>query len=343
MCTVQRTVRGRGDRTETLPMPALARALRPLCLLVALFTTTPALAEGGTAVFPPLATNLEPGPAQALGQLLANEYARASGGPVVLPTQAGAAVQPGMSLAAAAGALGVEEYLDTTAIGLGKGMLVTSTRHRRDGTPVYSAQMRAQSVEDLPEVSARLAQALHQQVPPEKTRTLSTVTQRETRTPARVAAEQVVGFKTFLSRPLGADFEPLTGLGFNSRFEQERYFLEFGFGMLIPADGSESRQGYGGLTSEFGANYYLATADVSPYVGAGLSPRLIFSEGMGSPANLSAWGQLGVMFLRTHATRLYTDLRVTQNLLPVNREGEDAFTNDARYPTELSIGIGIGW
>ncbi len=323
-------------------MPAPARALRPLCLVVALFAATPALA-GTTAVFPPLATNLDPGPAAALGQLLANEYARASGQSVVLPAQAGAAVQPGMSLAAAAAALGVDEYLDTNAIGLERGLLVTTTRHRRDGTPVYSAQMRAQSVEDLPEVSARLAQALHQQVPPEKTRTLSTITQREARTPARVAAEQVVGFKTFLAYPLGASFEPLTGLGFNSRFEQEQYFLEFGFGMLIPADGSEGRQGYGGLTSEFGANYYLASANVSPYVGAGLSPRLIFTESMGSPANLAAWGQLGVMFLRTHSTRLYTDLRLTQNLLPVNREAEDGFSSDATYPTELSIGIGIGW
>jgi hypothetical protein len=223
-------------------MFAPSRAPRALCLVLALLAAAPALA-GSTAVFPPQATNLDPGPAQALGQLLASEYARASGQAVVLPAPAGAAVQPGMSLAAAAAALGVDEYLDTSAIGLEHGLLVTTTRHRRDGTPVYSAQMRAQSVDDLPEVSARLAQALYRQVPPEQTRTLSTVTQRETRSPARVAAEQVVGFKSYLSRPLGSSFESLVGLGFNSRFEQERYFLEFGFGLLIPSDGSDSRAG----------------------------------------------------------------------------------------------------
>jgi hypothetical protein len=327
-------------------MPAPHRAHRPLCLLVALLATTPALAEGGTAVFPPQATNLEPGPAQALGQLLANEYARASGQPVVLPAQAGAAVQPGMSLAAAADALGVDEYLDTTAIGLGEGMLVTTTRHRRDGSPVYSAQMRAQSWDDLPEVSARLARALHERVPPEKTRTLSTVTQRETRSPARVAAEEVVGFKTFLDRPLGSGFEPILGLGFDARFEQERYFLEFGFGMLISSDSTHSRDGYGGLYSEFGASYYLASANVSPYVGAGLSPRLVWSGGESSPANLAAWGQLGVMFLRTSSTRIYVDLRLTQNLLPLQRDMGDELPgapDDMRYPTEVSLGVGLGW
>lgn len=324
--------------------------LRPITSLLAasflltLLAAAPALAAGGAAVFPPQATNLEPGPAQALGQLLAHAYARASGQPVVLPAQAGAALQPGRSLAAAAAALGVDEYLDTTAIGLSKGLLVTTTRHRRDGTPVYSAQMRAQGMDDLPEVSARLARALHQQVPPEQTRTLDTVTLRETRSPNRVAAEQVLGFKTFLAWPLGARFEPLTGVGFDGRFEQERYFLEFGVGFLVPSDGSDSREGYGGLYSEFGGSYYLASADTSPYVGAGLSPRLLFGAENDSPTNLAAWGQLGVMFLRTSATRLYVDLRLTQNLLAVRREADvPGGASESSYPTELSLGVGLGW
>jgi hypothetical protein len=320
-------------------MHAPHRALRPLCLLLALLAAAPALA-GSTAIFPPQATNLHPGPAQALGQLLANEYGRASGQPVVLPAQAGAAVQPGTSLAAAAAALGADEYLDTTVIGLEWGMLVTATRYRRDGTPVYSAQLRAESAEDLPEVSARLARALYEQKSPEQTRSLDTVTLRETRVPNRVAAQRVVGFKTSAARPLGGTFESLISLGFNGRYELERYFLEFGFGFTVPTDNSESRVGYGGLFSEFGVSYYLSRADIAPYVGGGVSPRLIFGTNIDSPANIGAWGQLGVMFWRTSTTRLYLDLRLTQNLFGLQTEGGNMST---RYPTELGLSLGVGW
>ena len=318
-------------------MNALCRARRPLGLLLALLIATPALAAG-TAVFPPRRTNVEEGPMEALALLLANEYARASGQPVVLPAQAGAAVQPGMSLSAAAEALQVDEYLETSVIGLEEGMLVTTTRNRRDGTPVYSAQMRAESERDLPEVATRLARALFQQVPPERTRTLDTITEREAREPNRLATEKIMGFKTFASAPLGSTFEPLLGVGFDGRLESERFFLEFGAGFVIPTDNSSSRTGYGGLYAEFGANYYLAASNISPYVGAGVSPRLLFGSNIDSPANVAAWGQFGLMFLRTSSTRLYTDLRLTQNVFGLEIEG-----GERRYPTELGIQVGIGW
>lgn len=323
-------------------MPPLSRAAARSCLLWVLFAALPSLAAS-TAVFPPQATNLEPGPALALGQLLANEYARASGQPVVLPAQAGAALQPGMSVAAAASALNVDEYLETSAIGLDRGLLVTTTRYRRDGAPLYSAQMRAQGLDDLPEVAARLARALYQQVPPEQTRTLDTITAREAREPQRVASETVGGFRTFASRPLGATFEPLTGLGIDLRFESGRRFLEFGVGFIAPVDNSPSRIGYGGLYGELGGGYYLSDGDTAPYVGAGVTPRLLFGDSLQSPANLGLWGQAGVMFMRTTSTRLYAELRLTQNLFALSRQEFEAVDAVEYYPTELGVQVGIGW
>ncbi|MBF5046133.1 hypothetical protein FGE12_27205 [Aggregicoccus sp. 17bor-14] len=318
------------------------RASSALFLLLTLLGATPALAAGRTAVFPPRGTNVAEGPLAALGELLADAYGRASGQPVVLPAPAGAAVQPGMSLSAAAGALEADEYLETNVIGLETGMLVTSTRYRRDGAPVYSAQMRAQSAEDLPAVAQRLARALYQRVSPEATRSLDTVTEREARAPNRVASEQVAGFKAFLARPLGATFEPTMGVGFDLRAESGRHFLEFGLGFLVAADNSESRTGYGGLYADFGASYYLTQSEVSPYVGAGLSPRLLLGGELSTVANVAAWGQLGVMFLRTSSTRLYADLRVNQNLLPLRIvTGPDQ--HDSHFPTELGLHVGLGF
>jgi hypothetical protein len=66
--------------------------------------------------------------------------------------------------------------------------------------------------------------------------------------------------------------------------------------------------------------------------------------------NLAAYGQGGVMFFRDASTRLYTDLRVAQNLLPVGFStcgvvsGSYSTCGTRRlYPTEISLNIGLGF
>lgn len=61
----------------------------------------------------------------------------------------------------------------------------------------------------------------------------------------------------------------------------------------------------------------------------------------GSPFNLAPYGQVGLMVDRTSSMRLYADLRVAQNVLPV-RVASLGVPRGA-YPTELSGQIGIGW
>ena len=55
-------------------------------------------------------------------------------------------------------------------------------------------------------------------------------------------------------------------------------------------------------------------------------------------ATASLYGQLGMMLPREASTRFYTDLRVAQYVTPINLDnGWD------RYPTELTLHVGIGW
>src|SRR5690606_15838981 len=103
---------------------------------------------------------------------------------------------------------------------------------------------------------------------------------------------------------------------FDARLEAKSYFLEFGAGVLLPSSSayeSEEQLAYGGVVGEIGASYYLMHTDVSPYVGAGVMPRVLSA----SPANLAVYGQAGFMFFRTSSSRLYAELRVAQNVTPM--------------------------
>jgi hypothetical protein len=79
---------------------------------------------------------------------------------------------------------------------------------------------------------------------------------------------------------------------------------------------------------------------------------LFFSSNDGG-VRAAAYGQIGVMFMRTSSTRLYTEVRASQNLIAMNLGGST--TNVAPtggtvvsstktvYPTELALQVGIGW
>jgi hypothetical protein len=78
-------------------------------------------------------------------------------------------------------------------------------------------------------------------------------------------------------------------------------------------------------------------------------PRLMSS----SVTNLAPYAQGGLMFFRESSTRLYLDLRVAQNVLPVGfnenshyDSATDSYTSTPSlrlYPTELTLHVGVGW
>jgi hypothetical protein len=134
-------------------------------------------------------------------------------------------------------------------------------------------------------------------------------------------------------------------LAFNGRLEGNEYFLEFGGGFMIPAESEElDHRGYGGIFAEFGASYYLTHSEVSPYIGAGVMPRILSSQ----PGNIAAYGQVGAMFFRSSSSRLYVDGRITQNLTTMyfdrnNFEPSSDNASRSALPTELGLNVGVGW
>lgn len=324
------------------------------------------------AVFPVNAVNLDAGSAAAIGEVLARSYARASNQPVLPPSQSASAVQTDNSFSAAAQALGVGEYIEITAVGLGGSdtllierrrdgvgvgnedtkILVQATRREANGQEIYRAEMTARTLNDMDDVCERMALSLFNKKPVAETRSVRNVTRDEAAPENRTFTEKIWGIRTQVLVPLasGQQFEPTAGLTFDWRLESRNYFLEFGFGFFIPTDSSEKAYGYGGLQAEVGGSYYLTEDTVSPYVGAGIQPRIMMASHFDSGINMVPYVQGGVMFARDSSSRIYTDLRVGQNVLPVKRDrpfdwatGERVSNPKTFYPSEISLQVGIGW
>ncbi|MDP3152002.1 MAG: hypothetical protein Q8N23_04995 [Archangium sp.] len=316
-------------------------------LVAALVCSTSALAGEPVAMFIPKAINLEAGQVESFGLVCAGHYARVNESVVISPTQAQAAVGENGSLLEAAKSLEARELVELTLIELssqrGPGrLLISATRRGLDGKEIHSAEFTAGSIDDAPAVCERIALSLTQKLTAKETLNRHNVTAAEARLsgkPHRIGSERVIGVKTGFLGAFSADttVNPLGSIAFNARLEQERFFIEFGVGALIPAVVNASSTSYGGITAEVGASYYLTDGDVSPYLGAGVQPRIVFG---GSVFNLAPYAQAGLMLARQSSTRIYFDLRVAQNVLPVSNGFSMA---SGVYPTELTGAVGIGW
>lgn len=296
-------------------------------------------------------TNLKQGEQDAIGQLVVSAYQSARGDHVLWPSQTEAALEQTGSPSEAAKKLGASEYLHLSAVRLAERIVITATLYDRDGRLMHSAKMTASSLDDVEHAAERLAKALVQRTTTKKTRELETVTRTEGKRPNRTWIEQVTGFKTAFTYPLGygSKIAPMLSIGFNGRFESTNSFLEFGAGFTIPPGGDTYDRSYGGAYGELGANWYLGSASTSPYVGAGVLPRLASS----TITNLAPYAQAGMMFFRESSSRLYADLRVAQNVLPVGFSQTppyDAETgvypaeeHEKLYPTEFSFSLGVGF
>lgn len=299
-------------------------------------------------VLPVDGTNLEPVEEEAVWQLFASAYQAARRDTVLPESRTRAALESTGNYSDAARELGAAEYIYVSAVRLKERIVLSASLFRADGSLLHSAKMTAASLDDVEPAAERLAKALVGRTTPKTTRELETVTKAESKQPTRTWVEKVNGVKAGVTYPLGYGHEiaPMLSFGYNGRFEGASHFLELGAGFTIPAQPEDFELSYGGIYAELGANFYLANSSASPYLGGGVLPRL---AGRGI-TNLAAYVQGGMMFFRESSSRLYADLRVAQNLLPLGFEGEydpvtSDYTNDdlKLYPTEFTLSVGLGF
>lgn len=333
----------------------MKNVLSTLLVLAASLLSIPGAARAADiAFFPVEGTSLRPEDASAIGELLAQSYASVSGQAVLAPSRI-KLLSPNYEQAAKE--IGVAEYVRTDAVAIGQRIVIHSVRHQANGTVVFQSKMTAERIEDMTIVSDRMARALYYRVDDEAVRTRHNVTLNEARPEARRWTEKVIGFKTGLHVPFAkdSDFAPSLSGMFDMRMESDRFFIEFGAGIMISTGEGDSYSGecqyadsidechsnkgkLGGLVSEIGGSYFLTDGDIAPYIGGGLMPRLILSGSEDDVANLAVFGQVGVTLPRDSSTRFYIDARIAQNTLEVS-----LYNGDNKYPTELSLQAGVGW
>jgi hypothetical protein len=302
-------------------------------------------------VFPVRGTNLSEGESAAIGNLIASAYAYRTGKPVLGPDQLGPVLAQTGSERDAAQQLGLAEYISVDAVRLTSRISLLVSLHNRYGSELYRLRTTATSLDDMEVVSERMAAAIERRTDMDYTRGIDSVTGKEARGRNRLFMEKIFGVRMAAILPMAYHLHPQAAVSimFDGRLETNDYFLEFGGGLMLPSELGGPNAGIGGLLAQLGASYYLTHTSVSPYVGAGVSPRVVFGsyDGVGFAAN----AQLGLMFMRASSTRLYVELRVDQNLFALRQDyayysSASESTVHARksvLPTELSVAAGIGW
>ena len=204
-----------------------------------------------------------------------------------------------------------EESLEVLIIGLGETFhtpyLVHFSRKKGDGQVVQS-QLMVETLEEAPTVLARLADSVFKNLPLDETRDRHNVALVETQgQQPRVGQQHVLGVKLSFGAPVGsgASYNGIGGIGFDGRFERDKYFVELGAGFTVPGPGGH--KSYGGVGAELGMSYFVTNGDTAIYLGGGILPRLLFSEASNSPLNVAPYLQAGVAFDCSARMRLYAD------------------------------------
>jgi hypothetical protein len=315
------------------------------------------------AVFPTEGTNLSEEEETAIGVMIAQSYAIHTGKSVIDPRATRAVISESQNPKSAAQNLGVSQYITIKAVRLTTKISLIVSLYDEVGIRIYRTRVTATSLDDMEQVAERVSLSLYHRKPIDDTRTIHNVTVTETKPENRTWVEKVLGVKTMVVLPLAIDhsFDPYISAQFDGRWEQERYFLEFGAGFLLTpsVQSGDNTTRIGGLLAEVGGSYYLSTSNISPYIGGGILPRILFKRTGRRPsnsgANLALFGQTGLMFFRESSTRLYVDLRLAQNVIPWPTPNTDDcddgyYSSDCEdmdttkyYPLEVGLAVGIGW
>jgi hypothetical protein len=203
--------------------------------------------------------------------------------------------------------------------------IVTVTRRDRTGTQLYRVEMTLLTYGDIEESCDRIAQALWRKVPLDQTRTMDNITRREGMGKNQLFAQKHKGVKVAAIYPLGYNgqkYSSMVGIGYDMRFDAEKFFMEFGVGGRIPTAMYDSTSyQYGGVAIEIGADYFLMPGNFGLYVGGGIVPLLNFFGGNtldgGSPFQfgLAPYVQIGMVMPRQSRAQFFVDLRISQHLM----------------------------
>lgn len=298
---------------------------------LALWVLSPSAALASAGVYPVATDNLTEGEAAAIGVWVAAFYGADAGVEVHDPRVTGAALEEHGSREEAARALGADRFVRCSAARLEDKILLQCTELEPSGDVLHQAHMVAHGVDDLPDVCQRVAKALVYHTDTEQQMSLATISNEEATPQQRVWMEQQTGMRLgVLGAMADGEAGALLTMSYDVRFSGRRSYIELAPTMLLPTPVDDLA--YGALGVDLGVGVYSADANVSAYVGGGLSTRVFVAE-REAGVTAAPYGHLGAVVGRFATARFYAEYRVSQHVLPV----ADA------YPTEVGVLMGVAF
>jgi hypothetical protein len=218
------------------------------------------------------------------------------------------------------------------------------------GSTVDSREMRLQGIEEVDVAAPRIAQSIVHGTPIGETEKVDNLVGGETRQPRAKAGK--VHFALGLAGlfpPLDQGAAPAPGLVLDLHYETGNGRLELG-GAFRAGGGSANNQAPSLTYVMFstGGRYYTSDADLSPYLGGGLSwgylNLTLPSESLsGNNSGLGAYLDGGLQILRTHSTHLAFGARVDLPFYALNTNysgsyynySTGTYTNPPSVPTSM--------
>jgi hypothetical protein len=234
---------------------------------------------------------------------------------------------------------------------LGGRTLVILEQQDADGAVVAERRTFLASLDEIAVAGPRIVDALVENKPIDETRNVDNVLAAETRTP-KVQKGQM-GFEggIYGSTAVGAASGASAGvaLGLLYRAGSVGISTQARFGGI----GSSESQ-ISGNSLEFGARYYLSTAEIAPYVGGGFEissvhlTRTTGSDYAGS--GFGAYVTMGAELLRTHHAAVSAAIQLDAPFYAVQSASYDSYdgsfstlkeTHDSRWVAPLSFNMNI--
>jgi hypothetical protein len=204
------------------------------------------------------------------------------------------------------------------------------------GTTVDSREMRLQGIEEVEVAAPRIAQSIVHGTPIGETEKVDNIVGGEARQPRAKAGKThfALGLAG-LFPPLDQGAAPAPGLVIDIHYETGNGRLELG-GAFRAGGGSANNQApsLGYVMFSTGGRYFTSDADLSPYVGGGLSwgylnLTLPGENLQGSNSGLGAYLDGGLQILRTHNTHLAFGARVDLPFFALNTNYSGSYVTPA--------------
>ncbi|MBD3391621.1 MAG: hypothetical protein GF418_06190 [Chitinivibrionales bacterium] len=234
-----------------------------------------------------------------------------------------------------------------------KTVVTVTRRDASTGGRIHTVEMTLVTYGDIEESTDRIAEALFKKVSVEEVLGMHNVTRREGMGYNKLFVDNLKGVKIGFIYPLArnAEIVSIVSIGYNHRFDSEKFFMEFGAGGRLPTRiDMEEQRCYGGPYLQIGGSYYFLRGIFGLHGGLGLSPHFNMVGNEGIEVGLVPYIQFGGSFPRNSKMQAFLNVKAGQNVMPIITGRDPSSWSSATYPppveshpTEVGIELGLGF